>query len=120
MRPVRADTDSTLVESSVSGIAISSASAMPAVAIATVRQHSRSTRRRNSPSIFGGKKSAMKRRVDLSASGSNRIHGLNSVATSAGAISTSAASAQNTRPLQAGSRRWGEESTADMGPRRPD
>ena len=104
MRPVSAEIDSALVDSSVSGIATSSASAMPAVAMATVRQASRATIHRNSPSIFGGKKSARKRRVDFSVSGSNRVQGLNSVTTSAGASSTSAAQNQNSRGSQAGSR----------------
>ena len=49
MRPERADTDSTRVFTSVSGMAITSASVMPAVAMATVRQVSLATMARNSP-----------------------------------------------------------------------
>ena len=107
MRPGNADIESALVESSVSGIAITNASARPAVAMATVRQHSCNTSSKNSPLIFGGKKSARKRPVDFRLPDSNSTQGLNSVAASAGSRNASAAMAQNTRPHQAGSRNCG-------------
>ena len=113
MRPGNAETESALVDISVSGIATSNASAMPAVAMATVRQHSRATNSRNSPSIFGGEKSLRKRRVDFSVSGSNSVHGLNSVRTSAGASRTNATQSQKTRDIQAGSRSCGDRMVAD-------
>jgi len=99
----------------VRGIAITRASAMPAVAMATVRQASRATISRNSPSILGGKKSLMNCRVDFRVSASNSVHGRNSVTTSAGASSTVAASSQNTRASQAGSRSCGAVTVAEGG-----
>ena len=91
------------------------ASTMPTVAMATVRQASRMTISRNSASIFGGKKSLMKRFVDLRVAGSNSVHGLNSVMTSAGASSAAAASSQNTRVIHAGSRSCGDAMVAEAG-----
>ena len=79
----------------------------PAVAIATVRQVSRASMVKNSTSNFGGKKSAKKCQVGLSAPGSNNSDGLNSVKTISGHMMTAAANHQNTRLSQAGSRNSG-------------
>ena len=105
MRPVSAEMDSTRTDSNASGTAKTSASVSPAVAMATVRQVSRATMVRNSLFILGGKKSPKKCKVGLSAPGSTSTQGLNSLRTSIGHSITSAASAQKTRPRQAGSRR---------------
>ncbi len=107
MRPDSAETDSTRVDSSVSGIATTSASVMPAVAIATVRQVSRATIARNSASCAGGQKLPTNCALTFRLSRSTSTHGLNSVATSSGHSSTSAAPVQNTRPSHAGSRAGG-------------
>src|SRR3990167_2839102 len=107
MRPLSAEIDSARTDSSVSGSASSSASTMPAVAIATVRQVSRATISKNSGSSLGGTKSPRNLSVDLSVPASSSPQGLTSVSTSAGHSSSSAASAQKTRPRQAGSRSSG-------------
>jgi hypothetical protein len=103
MRPASADTDSTRTASSASGTASTSASVTPAVAIATVRQVSRSTSARNSGCSTGGKKLAMKPPLTRRLSGCSSIQGRNSVATASGHSSTSAAAVQKTRASQAGS-----------------
>ena len=89
MRPGSAETDSTAVEARASGMANTNASAMPAVAMATVRQVSRATMARNSALTFGGKKSPMKRAVTLTLSGAKNSQALNSVAYNTGARITS-------------------------------
>ena len=68
-----------------------SASTMPAVAMATVRQVSRATSARKSGFRAGGKKSPRKRKVGFRLPGSSSTQGLNSVSTSKGHSSTSAA-----------------------------
>ena len=107
MRPDSAETDKAAVDASVSGIASASASVTPAVAIATVRQASRTTIPRNSGSTFGTMKLSRNRSVNFRLCGSTSTQGSNSVATSIGASSTMATLAQNTRRAQAGSRDGG-------------
>ena len=102
--PVNADTDKTRTDSSASGTASTSARAIPAVAMATVRQVSLATSNKNSPSIFGGKKSPKNFKVGFKLLASNSVQTLNSVSTSAGHSSATPASSQNRRPIQAGSR----------------
>jgi hypothetical protein len=105
MRPDRAEMDSTRVLTSVSGMATTRASVTPAVAMATVRQVSRTTMRTNSASCASGQKLPRNCPVTFRLSGSSRIQGLNSVATPSGHSSTSMASIQKRRLCQAGSRR---------------
>ena len=107
MRPFKAEIDNTRTDNKHSGIASSIAKVKPAVAIATVRQVSRASMVKNSTSNFGGKKSAKKCQVGLSAPGSNNSDGLNSVKTISGHMMTAAANHQNTRLSQAGSRNSG-------------
>jgi hypothetical protein len=97
MRPDSDDTESTLVAANVIGIATINASAIPADAIAIVRQASTITMRKNSAPISGGKKSPIKRLVTFRFSALKKIQGLNSVAIRAGINNTSAKLAQATR-----------------------
>ena len=114
IRPDSADIDRIRVETIVKGIAKIIASVKPAVAMATVRHVSFTTSTRNSEPSAGGKKSAKKRMLTLRLSGSKKIQGLNSVATSAGMSKAKAAIAQKTRLSHAGSRRCGERVVLDM------
>jgi len=104
MRPPTALTDSRSVIASASGSAIRPASAMPAVAIATVRQVSRASNARNSASWRSGTNCARKRPVTRRLRASNSVHGWNSASTSSGHSTTTAASTPNMRRDSAGSR----------------
>ena len=107
MRPFKAEIDNTRTDNKDSGIASSIAKVKPAVAMATVRQVSRTNMLKNSASNFGGKKSAKKCQVGLRAPGSSSKAGLNSVNTSNGHVMTAAVNHQKTRLSQAGSRSSG-------------
>ena len=78
---------------------------MPAVAMATVRHVSRATISKKSASVLGGTKSPRNRNVGFKLWAEKSVQGLNSASTSMGHRITSAASDQNTRPVQAGSLR---------------
>jgi len=107
MRPVpRREIDSRSLTISVAGIAPSSASERPAVAMATVCQVSRSTIARKSASTTGCRKPDRKRAVAVRLCASNSSQGLNSLNTSIGHSTTRPMPKAATRPRQAGSV-WG-------------
>ena len=96
--------DSREVASSASGTAASHASASPAVAMATVRQVSRSSSARKSASWRGGTKSDTNFQLAPRLRASASVAGLNSVHTSSGQANTAATSSSDTRRSTAGSR----------------
>jgi len=104
MRPDKADSDKTRVAIKHMGTASTKASVTPAVAIATVRQVSRTTMCMNSALYTSGQKLAKKSRVTFRLSGSHNTQGRNSVATPNGQRSTMAKLSQNTRDEKSGSR----------------
>ena len=85
-------------------MANTSASVMPAVAMATVRQVSRATSSRNSGLYTNGQKLAINFALILMLPGSNKTQGLNSVVTPNGHSATNARLIQKTRDIHAGSR----------------
>src|SRR5574343_802693 len=104
MRPDKADNDKTRVAKRLKGTASTSASVTPAVAMATVRQVSRTTMSMNSALWISGQKVDKNCAVTFRFSGSHSTHKRNSVATANGHNSTKARLSQNTRWKKAGSR----------------
>ena len=104
--PMRA-TASARVATIASGTAMRNASAIPAVAIASVSSVAFASRARNSGASDGGKKPARKLAITRALSPVNSCAGRNSARTSSGQRTTAAATSAATRAGAAGSRSRG-------------